>query len=367
MKFVDAHTHLELFALKTVPIERATSKKDLIDMLNSTVDRPVIAWGWSEELLGENITKSDINGFPFPVLLIRIDGHVGVINNKVIEDFNLKPSDNFDEEKGYVFEELLRYLASSLKPKDITKPLLQAQREALSRGILEVHDFVDYNIARTYFMIREKGDLQLDVIVMPYYEDYERILGLFDIYGEDKSIKLGWVKVFVDGSIGARTAYLKESYCDRPSRGSLLITEERLISIVSELEKKGLRISMHAIGDGAIEAAVNSLEKANINLKGHRIEHAEMINADQVKRLNEMGVTLCVQPNFNVVFMKTYQKALGDERACSINPLRMLDELNANIIFGSDMMPFDPEVGLNYAARIFGNEKALFYYGGWRI
>jgi predicted amidohydrolase YtcJ len=285
----------------------------------------------------------------------------------VMEDFNLKPSQNFDVEKGYVFEDLLRYIASSLKPKDMTKPLLRAQREALSRGILEVHDFVDYNIARTYFMIREEGDLQLKVVLMPYYKDYERILELFDTYGEDGSIQLGWVKVFVDGSIGARTAFLKQNYCDRASRGNLLVSEERLISIVSELEKEGLRISTHAIGDGAIEATVNSFEMADVKLKGHRMEHAEMINADQVKRLSEMDVTLCVQPNFNVVFMNTYRKALGDERACSINPLRMLDEMNASIIFGSDMMPFDPEVGLNYASGILGNEKALFYYGGWRI
>jgi predicted amidohydrolase YtcJ len=366
MKFVDAHTHLELFALKTVPVERARSKKDLIDMIQNAVDKPVIVWGWSEESLGENMTKSDIDGFPFPVLLIRIDGHVGVVNNKVIERFNLKPSHNFDEKKGYVFEELLRHLASSLKPKDITKALLQAQTEALSRGILEVHDFVDHNAARTYFMIRGRGDLQLSVVLMPYYETYERILKLFDTYGGDRLVKLGWVKVFVDGSIGARTAYLKESYCDRPSRGNLLVTEDRLISIISELEKNRLRISMHAIGDAAIEVAVNSLEKANINLKGHRIEHAEMISADQVKRLNDMSVTLCVQPNFNVVFMKTYEKALGDDRARSINPLRMMDEMNAEIIFGSDMMPFNPQVGLNYASDILGNEKALFYYGGWK-
>jgi predicted amidohydrolase YtcJ len=366
MRFVDAHTHLELFALKTVPIENARSKKDLLGMIQSEADKPVIAWGWNEESLGENLTKSDINEFPFPVLLIRIDGHVGVVNDRLIEDFNLKASHNFDLEKGFVFEELLRYLASSLKPKDITKPLLQAQREAISKGILEVHDFVDYNIARAHFMIREKGDLQLNVVLMPYYEGYERILELFVIYGEDESLQLGCVKIFVDGSIGARTAFLKQNYCDRASRGNLLVSEERLVSVVSELEKKGLRISMHAIGDGAIEASVNSFEMANIKLSGHRIEHAEMINADQVKRLNEIGVTLCVQPNFNVVFMETYRKALGDERASSINPLKMLDEMNARMIFGSDMMPFDPEVGLDYASGILGNEKALFYYGGWR-
>ncbi len=367
MRFVDAHTHLELFALKGLPIENARSKEDLIGMIQSISEKPVVAWGWNEESLGENITKSDINRFSFPVVLIRIDGHVGVINDRVIEDFNLKPSGNFDAENGYVFEEVLRHVASSLKPKDLTKPLLRAQRKALSRGILEVHDFVDYNVARTYFIIREKRDLRLNVVLMPYYEDYERILELLDTYGEDSSIKLGWVKVFVDGSIGARTAYLNQNYNDRASRGNLLIPEERLISIVSELERRGLRISMHAIGDGAIEAVVNSLEMATPKLKGHRIEHAEMINADHVKRLKELGVTLCLQPNFNVVFMETYEKALGHKRASCMNPLKMLDEMNADIIFGSDMMPFDPQIGLDYASGILGHDKALFYYGGWRI
>ncbi len=367
MRFVDAHTHLELYALRGVPIENARSKQDLIGMIESASDKPVIAWGWNEESLGENITKSDINRFSFPIVLIRIDGHVGVVNDRVIQDFNLKPSGDFDAEKGYVFEELLRYVASSLKPKDLTNPLLQAQREAQSRGILEVHDFVDYNIARTYFMIREKGDLLLNVVLMPYYEDYERIIELLDTYGADSSIKLGWVKVFVDGSIGARTAYLSQNYDDRASRGNLLIPEERLISIVSELERRGLRIAMHAIGDGAIEVVVNSLEAANVKLNGHRIEHAEMINSDQVRRLNEMGVTLSVQPNFNVVFMKTYEKALGPERARCMNPLKMLDEMNADIIFGSDMMPFDPQIGFRYASEILGRDRALFCYGGWRI
>lgn len=367
MRFVDAHTHFELFALRTVPSDMARSKRDLIEMIESAADRPVIAWGWSEELLGDRITKRDIDGFPFPVLLIRIDGHVGVVNDRVVRDFKLKPSDNFDAEQGYVFEDLLRFLASSLKSKDLKQPLLRGQSEALSKGVVEIHDFVDYNAARTYFTIRESGDLKLRVILMPYYEDYVRILELFDLYGEDGSIKLGWVKVFVDGSIGARTAYLKENYADTLSRGRLLITEERLISIVSELEKKRLRISMHAIGDAAIETVANCLEKADIKLKGHRIEHAEMVSSDLIERLNEMAVKLCVQPNFNPVFMKTYQAALGEQRACLINPLKMLDDMNADIIFGSDMMPFDPEVGLDYASRVFGREKALFYYGGWSI
>ena len=83
MRFVDAHTHLELFALKSIPIERAKSKEDLIQMLESTNVGPLVVWGWNEESIGDNITKDDLNRFPFPILLIRIDGHMGVVNDKV--------------------------------------------------------------------------------------------------------------------------------------------------------------------------------------------------------------------------------------------------------------------------------------------
>ncbi len=364
MRFVDAHTHLEFFALKGLPIEKAKTKKDLIDMIEDAGGKPVLAYGWSEEVLGETIERKDIDRFPFPILLIRIDGHMGVINKKAIEELKIRPSEKFDPERGYVYEEALRNIASILKPKDIGKALIKAQKEAISKGIIEVHDFVDSKIAETYFRLREEGNLKLRVVLMPYYEDYGKILRLFDNYGEDEFIRLGWVKVFVDGSIGARTAYLREPYRDKPSKGILLKTEDELKTMIKELEDKGLKVALHAIGDGAIDVAVGAFEKANIRLKGHRIEHAEMINLDQAKKVKDMDIILCIQPNFNAVFMKTYIKALGEDRARRMNPLNMLDEIN--MIFGSDMMPFNPEVGLDYASRILGQEKAYRYYRRWK-
>ena len=91
-----------------------------------------------------------------------------------------------------------------------------------------------------------------------------------------------------------------------------------------------------------------------------------MIDSYQAKRVKDMGIVLCIQPNFNPVFMQTYIKALGEDRAHRVNPLKMLDEMGVNMIFGSDMMPFDPEVGSDYASQILGKEKALYYYSGWK-
>jgi predicted amidohydrolase YtcJ len=78
MEIVDAHTHLELFLLKNIPIEKATTKREIIELIENTGEtKPVVAWGWSEEKIGEAITKKDIDRFPFPVLLIRVDAHMG--------------------------------------------------------------------------------------------------------------------------------------------------------------------------------------------------------------------------------------------------------------------------------------------------
>ncbi|HSE82927.1 MAG TPA: amidohydrolase family protein, partial [Thermodesulfobacteriota bacterium] len=234
------------------------------------------------------------------------------------------------------------------------------------KGIIEVHDFVDEKTANGYFKLREEGNLKLRVVLMPYHDDYEKTLRLFDAYGEDDYIKLGWIKTFADGSIGARTAYIREPYRDKPSHGILLKTEEGLAQVIKEVEDRGLRVAIHAIGDKAIDAALGAYERANIRLKGHRIEHAELIDSDHANKAKDMDLTLCVQPNFNPVFMKTYIKALGEERAARMNPLKMLDDTEVNMIFGSDMMPFEPKVGLDYASQILGKEKALYLYGGWR-
>ncbi len=199
------------------------------------------------------------------------------------------------------------------------------------------------------------------------FDNYNKLKdAIFDNYGEDDFIKLGWVKIFVDGSIGARTAYLREPYRDKPSKGILLKTDDELRSMIEELGGKGLKVALHAIGNGAIDVSLNAFEKANIKLRGHRIEHAEMIDSDQAKRAKEMDIILCVQPNFNPVFMETYIKALGENRARMMNPLKVLDKMGVSMIFSSDMMPFDPEVGLTYASQILGKEKALYYYGGWK-
>ncbi len=252
------------------------------------------------------------------------------------------------------------------------KPKEESMREALRRavftargfGIEEVHDYVDEELAELYLSLEE--ELPLRVVLMPYHEHYRGVVDLLKERGPEK-LSLGWVKVFVDGSVGARTAYLKEPYEDRKdSRGLLLRSAEELTSMLKELESEDLRASFHAIGDGAVEECLVALERAKPELKFHRIEHALLLDREQALRAKELNVLFCIQPNFKPFFRETYLKALGEERFRYAVPLKLLDSLGVDMVFGSDMMPFDPSYGLGYAREVLGREKAEYYYSGWR-
>ncbi len=363
MRFVDAHTHMELFALKEIPLEGFGSLPELLRALESFEGGSLVAWGWDERRLGVFLERKHLDHIEYPLLLIRVDGHVGVANSKAIELLGVEESEKFDPERGLLFEEALWEAARKLKPKGerLRSCLMRGLEEAKSMGIVEVHDFVDPEVARLYAEMEK--ELPVRVVLMPYYEGYKEVLRLT----EKSGLALGWVKVYVDGSVGARTAYLKEPYADREGwRGVLLKSWEDIAKIVVELEKENLRVSLHAIGDGAIEECIRAFEEVGPRLKYHRIEHAELITEEQARRVKKLGLLICAQPNFNPYFMETYMKALGEERAKRINPIGMLDSLGVDMIFGSDMMPFDPEFGMRYAEKILGRGKARYYYGGWR-
>ncbi len=363
MRFVDAHTHMELFAFKEIDLEDVKDLRDLLRKLEGFEGEYLALWGWDEKKVGVFLERKHIDHIEFPLLLIRVDGHMGVVNSRAVEVLGLEGSDRFDPEKGHVFEETLWDVANRLKPKGerLAKCIRKGLLRARDMGIVEVHDFVDDEVARIYL---SEEDLPVRVVLMPYYDSYKEVLKNFE---EKDTVRLGWVKVYVDGSIGARTAYLKEPYADRDDwRGVLLKTREEIAKIVEELEGQGLRVSLHAIGDGAIEECIRAFEEVGPRLRYHRIEHAELITEEQALRAKKLNLLLCTQPNFNPYFMETYVKALGEERAKRINPLEMIDSLGVPMIFGSDMMPFDPIFGFRYAEKVLGRDRAEYYYFGWR-
>lgn len=87
MALVDAHTHLELLALRSIPFEKLSSVDELVSLLKSIGGKYILAWGWEEKRLGRAPTREDLDTIDRPVLLLRMDAHTGVANRRLTEEF----------------------------------------------------------------------------------------------------------------------------------------------------------------------------------------------------------------------------------------------------------------------------------------
>ncbi len=177
-------------------------------------------------------------------------------------------------------------------------------------------------------------------------------VGLSDYkqWGKNAKDKFEGVKIFIDGGMGVRTAAVKNGY-QNPlpgyKNGLLIYTDEKLGEALKVVEKSGLNVSMHCIGDHGIEQILRVIEKNNINIPLIRIEHAQFITKEQALKCKKMGIVLCMQPNFSydtVADIPLRNDIMNPEVLRNNNPFRMLiDEVGykpgEDLIFGSDGMP----------------------------
>jgi predicted amidohydrolase YtcJ len=144
-------------------------------------------------------------------------------------------------------------------------------------------------------ILRERENLPVRTVICFQFTDVQRALdwGLPRIGG----------CLYVDGAYGEHTAALLEPYTDDPAaKGVLYFSDEELSSFVGRAHRAGLQISMHAIGDAAIEQLLNAYEQAlqdhTRSDHRHRIEHSSLPTAGHIERVARLGVALAMQPNF---------------------------------------------------------------------
>jgi predicted amidohydrolase YtcJ len=235
----------------------------------------------------------------------------------------------------------------------------------LQWGCASIHELAstsgDLNIYQTAF---KKGLLKVRSYVLPATRYIENLLDGLNTLGirtgfGNEFVKLGSVKIWFDGAMGSHTAVFYEAYADDPTTSGLYtISPEQLNATVSRAHKMGMQVAIHAIGDKAIEEALDAIE---IALKDeprsdhrHRIEHCEVITEDQIKRMKRLGVIAAVQPNFVGEWEHPggmYEQRLGSERLKLCNPFRSLIDEGITVTFGTDCgycppFPFNPLYGL---------------------
>ncbi len=342
--FCDSHAHLEILATLHGYLDLSGKKRDEVLKLVKEECRKrklVIGRGWDESFWErrEYLTREELDEVcENPAILIREDGHVGVVNTAFLKKYGISGEDGLLREDA---------LSKALKKLNFKKTLDfdYAQKYALGRGVTCVHDFAGEDTLRRYMEMHRKGTLKIRIFASFYRSTYTAVkkMGLHTGFG-DSWLKIGALKLFADGSIGAKTA--ATTYADGTSVAPIL-TDTKLRRIVRDANSRGIRVMTHAIGDLAIDEVL----KAYRDSEGNRIEHLELVREDQLSLLHRREVSM--QPNFLKWNSRggLYHQKLGEYWLSRNNPYRELLNSGVALLFGSDCMPMDPLFGIHHAVN----------------
>jgi predicted amidohydrolase YtcJ len=153
-------------------------------------------------------------------------------------------------------------------------------------------------------------------------------------------LRIGFIKILADGSLGARTAAMKKAYSDNHGkRGMMLYTQKQLQQLILKAHGVGLQLGVHAIGDRAVENVISAYEKALKKMPRknhrHRIEHCSVLNPRLISRMKSLGLVASVQPHFVISDFWTVDR-LGTERTRWAYPFKSLLKENVIVAAGSD-------------------------------
>jgi predicted amidohydrolase YtcJ len=377
--FVDCHVHMTGlgWSLQRLGLRNVESIKELQQNLKEFVKRNpegnwVLGGRWDQEKFAEKRypTRWDLDkaAADKPVFLTRVCGHMGVTNSKALKLANITKNTSVDAGKIDLDEAtgepngILRENAMELIWRVIPKPTLKeleracllACGKAVEAGLTGVHWIVDSaDEIRIIQKLCSDGKLPLRVYLGIPAGLLDEIvkLGLHTGFGNDM-VKIGFIKVFADGSLGARTAALKKPYSDKPdTKGMMVCSQKRLNKIVSKAHKAGLQLAVHAIGDRAIESVLKAFSKALQETPRrnhrHRIEHCSVLNPKLIRGMKRLGLVASIQPHFTVSDFWVTDR-LGEARARWVYPFKTLIREDLIVVSGSDcpVEPINPLLGI---------------------
>ncbi len=376
---VDCHVHMTGFgqALKKVDLRKAASIKEMQQKLKEYAEKnPETSWiigeGWNQEKIAEkrypNRWDLDNAVADKPVFLIRVCGHIAVANSRALKladitNKNFVEGGNVDldelsgQPNGILREnalELVQNAIPKLDKKDLETICHKACEMAVEAGLTCVHWILGSpEETRIIQKLYSEGKLPLRVYLGIPVEFLDKLvdLGLTTGFGNDM-VKIGFVKILADGTLGGHTAALRKGYNDKPTTcGMMLYTQEELNKLVLEAHKARLQLAVHAIGDFTAEATLKAFEKA-LNEEPrqnhrHRIEHCSVVNPKIIKRMKRLGLIASVQPHFIFSDWWVFDR-VGKERARWVYPFKSLMNEGLIVVSGSDcpVEPISPILGI---------------------
>ena len=388
--FNDAHIHFgsidpDYIDLRYITDPSIITRKVKEAVANAKPGELIRGGRWEHEMFHNRLwpTKELIDPVApnNPVVLSRADGHSVLVNSYVIRHSGITKDtpdpfggeiqrDPATGEPTGIFKEsakgLLKY---GDKPVHRTAEEQQERRMrgwraafelAMRKGVtsMQLPPGGDFDIYQTF---KDMGQLTARVYIggplTANGQKLERYAELQKRYPKDGNwIRFGYLKGFIDGTLGSGTALFFDPYVDAPDKTGLpQMPYEELEKLVVNADRAGFQIGIHAIGDEANHWVLNAYEKARQINGGrdsrHRIEHAQVLHDDDIPRFAALGVIASMQPTHCITDKRFAEKRIGTERCKGAYAWQRLLDAGAAIAFGTDypVEPIDPLEGL-YAA-----------------
>jgi hypothetical protein len=394
---IDAHGHVMGLGLGAIQLDLVgtASLQDLQQRLRTYAaahpsDRWIVGRGWNQELWPDDRfpIAADLDSIVpgRPVVLRRVDGHAVVANSAALKAAGITAATK-DPTGGKIERDsqgaptgLLIDAATDLVDKIVPAPtaaqqdeaLANAQRILLGFGVTAAADMgTDVEAWETYRRAGEAGRLQ--VRIMSYALDVDNMRKLAPngptewLYGD--RLRMGGVKLYADGALGSRGAWLKQPYADKPdTHGLRFLTDAELRAKADEAAKTGIQLAVHAIGDAANAQAIGTYEWLNTKYGGDRrwrIEHVQVVDPADIPRIGKAGIIASMQPTHQTSDRLMAEKRLGPDRLAGAYAWQSMLTNGAKLAFGSDFPVESPNPFPGLAAAVSRQDMEGQPPGGW--
>jgi predicted amidohydrolase YtcJ len=381
--FNDAHLHFLSYGFKLgeIDVDLVPTPEEALRRVKAlAAETPAGRWlkgrGWDQSIWSggafPTATMLDAATTEHPVFLRRKCGHVGWANSMALAQAGITAT-TVDPPGGEIERDpqtgqptgILKERAMRLVFDVIPEPTAAENREALLRAIASVHAYGITSVGnmedtRTFQALQDlkaAGKLSVRVLMQIPEERLDGAIaaGVQSGFGDDW-LKIGGVKIFADGSLGGRTAFMLEPYQNEPDNVGIVVSDaDHLNTVVEKAARAGLASMVHAIGDRSNREVLDAVERtrrAGIGLHlRHRIEHAQILHPDDLPRFAELGVIASPQPIHCVEDMVMAQNVWG-ERCAGAYAWRSLIDSGAHMAFSSDAPVSTPNVILGLHAAI---------------
>jgi predicted amidohydrolase YtcJ len=398
----DSHMHLQTIGagLERVSLTTARSQGDVVQLGRRFLDEHadvqwLIGWGWNHEYFADRQmpTRYDLDQISaeLPIIFSRACGHIVVVNSKALAvagigrcpeqpvggvidlDEDGYPTGILRECRGLVTRHIPRDTV-----EDYKRTLQAAAGLAASYGLTAVQtdDISDdmegklqaYSELVAGSKLPIRVNLQIRVGSMEKLQRYLELRQRFQFPPE--TVEYGPIKLMTDGSLGGRTAALRQPYADDPTTdGVAVLSQEQINQLLSAAHAHGLQMAGHAIGDRAMDMLLDGFQHA-LNQKPTadarpRIIHAQITTPDILQRIRQMGVLCDIQPGFVGTDLHMVEDRVGSERAQSTYAWRTMRTMGIPTAGGSDapVESCNPLIGIQMA--VTRQDLHGFPEGGW--